>query len=74
MKKLLVLCAVAIFGLSACGPLPWDDCVMATSCGGGEHPNGCNCQMRWGDSFECEYENAGDDQCCYTDETPSCGS
>lgn len=70
MRLLIALVLTSLLGVAACGPLPWDDCVMATNCGSSQTPSGCTCETRWGSHFECDWEGS-EQQCCYKD-TPAC--
>jgi len=72
MRRVLLLVAAALLALSAlcCGDDPLDllgdDCVVASNCRGGDHPNGCVCNSKKGEEWDCDLPGTKDaDNCCY---------
>ena len=70
MKIALLVAALSILGLAACGPMPWEDCVMGSSCTG-SGPYECTCQYRYGGSFDCTYDE-GEENCCFSGDNIAC--
>ena len=77
MKRILILLAALLALGFDCGGDPvddllGDDCVIVSNCRGGTHPNGCVCDAKIRDDFECDLPGTKDPENCCKDTLDMC--
>ncbi len=71
IERISLAALVLLLPLLACDAPPegGGDCqLLASNCGGGAKPDGCSCEGSNGASWECDYAEGSEENCCMDDE------